>query len=381
MSVVNKIFQEVKNIPGWKTKRKLLAIVVDDYGNVRLDSKEAFENINKKNPIKEQRFDRYDTLETREDLEMLYGVLSSVKDQHGRFALFTAYAHPCNIDFERIKEEGFQRYFYELLPETYRKLSAYQPDAYIGAWKIWQEGIEKGLMHPQFHGREHFNLKVFEEKLAKKDPALMLSLENRSLANIGPSGYSSIGWTAAFAFWDPVEDTRKFPETMHDGLEAFEKVYGFKSIVFTPPAQQFPEHLERELRHWGLKALDKPFYQAKHLGFGKYKKQFTSSGYNKNTELVEIVRNVVFEPTSGNFDHIGKAMKQIEAAFRWNKPAIISTHRVNFCGHIYSQNREKGLGDLKKLLIAIIQKWPQVEFVSVGELAESMRQEESVYFS
>lgn len=371
----------LKNIPGWKTQRKLIAIAVDDYGNVRLDSKKAFDNIDKKNPVKEQRFDRFDTLETREDLEMLYGVLSSVKDKNGKPAIFTPYALSCNIDFERMQAEGYQDYHHELLPVTFHKLSSLQQVAYEGTWKLYQEGIEKGLMQPQFHGREHFNLKVFEEKLAKKDPALILSLENRSLANIGPSGYSSIGWTAAFSFWDPVEDTRRFPQIMQEGLEAFEKVYGYKANVFTPPAQQFPEDLEKELRHWGLKALDKPFYQGKHLGFGKYKKQFTSSGYNKKTELLEIVRNVVFEPTSGNIDHVAKAMKQIEAAFRWNKPAIISSHRVNFCGHIDPKNREKGLGDLKNLLKAIVQRWPEVEFVSTGELTEFIRKEEFVHFS
>ena len=68
----------IKNIPGWRTKRKLVAIVVDVYGNVRVDSKKALENISKKNPNKAQRFDLFDTLETREDLQMLYEVLCSV---------------------------------------------------------------------------------------------------------------------------------------------------------------------------------------------------------------------------------------------------------------------------------------------------------------
>jgi hypothetical protein len=371
------LINELKNIFGWKTSRKLVSIVVDDYGNVRVDSKKAFENIHLKNPVKEKRFDRYDTLETREDLELLYEVLSAVKDKYRRPAVFTPYALSCNIDFERMQEEGYQAYRYELLPETYKKLSNQQPTAYEGAWELWQEGIKIGLMRPEFHGREHFNLKVFEEKLAKKDAALMLSLENRSLANIGPSGYAAIGWTAAFSFWDPVADTKRFPSIMSEGLAAFEQVYGYKPKAFTPPAQQFPAHLEEKLKNWGLQALDRPFYQGKHIGFGKYKKQFASMGYKKEKGMVEIVRNVVFEPTASNIDHVAKAIQQIEAAFRWNKPAIISSHRVNFCGHIDPNNREKGLGDLKALLKAIVQKWPEVEFVSVGDLVDIISKENS----
>lgn len=374
MSLKSVLIDNLKNIPGWKTNRKLVAIVVDDYGNVRVDSKKAFENINQKNPVKEKRFDRYDTLETREDLEMLYGVLSSVKDKNGKPAVFTPYALSANIDFERMKEEGYEAYHFELLPETYQKLSNLQATAYQGAWELWKEGINKGLMRPEFHGREHYNLKVFEEKLAKKDPDLMISLENRSLANIGPSGYSSIGWTAAFSFWDPVADTQRFPEIIKQGLESFETVYGYSAKSFTPSAQQFPEHFEGKLKAWGLTAFDKPFHQGKHIGFGKYKKQFASMGYKKDKDIVELVRNVVFEPTASSIDHVSKAISQIEAAFRWNKPALISSHRVNFCGHIDPKNREKGLGDLKGLLKAIVQKWPEVEFVSVGDLVDIIRE-------
>jgi hypothetical protein len=63
-------------------------------------------------------------------------------------------------------------------------------------------------------------------------------------------------------------------------------------------------------------------------------------------------------------------MKQIDTAFRWNKPAIISSHRVNFCGHIDPKNREKGLETLKKLLQEIVVKWPNVEFMSADTLGE-----------
>lgn len=374
MSLKSVLIDNFKNIPGWKTNRKIVAIVVDDYGNVRVNSKKAFENINQKNPVKEQRFDRYDTLETRGDLELLFEALSSVKDKHGKPAVFTPYTLSCNIDFERMQEEGYEAYRYELLPETYKKLSNQQSSAYEGAWKLWQEGIKNGLMRPEFHGREHFNLKVFQEKLAKKDPALMLSLKNRSLANIGDTGYASIGWTAAFSFWDPVADTQRFPEIMQEGLKAFEQVYGYQAKAFTPPAQQFPAHLEGELTNWGLQAMDRPFYQGKHVGFGKYKRQFASMGYKKEKGMVELVRNVVFEPTASNIDHIAKAMQQIEAAFRWNKPAIISSHRVNFCGHIDPENRRKGLESLKALLQKVVKTWPDVEFVSVGELVDIIRE-------
>ena len=63
-------------------------------------------------------------------------------------------------------------------------------------------------------------------------------------------------------------------------------------------------------------------------------------------------------------------MQQIEAAFRWNLPANISSHRVNFCGHIDPKNRETGLKALKELLDAIVKRWPEVEFMSSDQLGD-----------
>ena len=63
-------------------------------------------------------------------------------------------------------------------------------------------------------------------------------------------------------------------------------------------------------------------------------------------------------------------MGQIEAAFRWSRPAIISSHRVNFCGHIDPQNRRTGLDALAKLLRSIVGKWPEVEFVAAHKIGD-----------
>ncbi len=366
------INQDVKNLFNWPTKRKIVIFSVDDYGNVRVDSKLARERMDKAGLKVRSRFDAFDSLENREDLEILFDTLTSVKDSQGRHAVFTAFALPCNLNFEGMAENKYAKYCYESLPETYRKLESRDPRAYEGTWPLWQQGITSGIMIPQFHGREHFNLKFFKRFLAERNRELMVSVENRSLVSISEQGDPG-GWTASFAFWDVHQDTAIFPEIIKTGLENFKKTFGYNATVFTAPAQQFPLSLEAELSGYGLKAFDRPFCQARHLGKGKFKRQFSFTGYRKNKNLVYLVRNVVFEPTHGKIDHVTKAMQQIEAAFRWNRPAIISSHRVNFCGHIDAQNRAKGLGDLRLLLKKITQRWPDVEFLSADELRGLIR--------
>jgi hypothetical protein len=100
---------------------------VDDYGNVRLDSKQARTNLDAAGLPIYSRFDALDTLETKQDLEQLYTVLSSVKDKKGKSAVFTPFALPCNIDFEKMAAEDYVQFHYETLPETYRKLADKNP--------------------------------------------------------------------------------------------------------------------------------------------------------------------------------------------------------------------------------------------------------------
>jgi hypothetical protein len=126
------------------------------------------------------------------------------------------------------------------------------------------------------------------------------------------------------------------------------------------------------LKKNGIRFIDLGLVRKEHQGFNQYKTTFNYTGKSSN-ELSIMVRNVVFEPTEErSIDWVAFTMKQIEAAFRWNRPAIISSHRVNFCGHIDSKNRKMGLATLKRLLEEIVKKWPDVEFMSADEMAETL---------
>lgn len=366
----------LKNIYGWKTNRKLIAFAVDDYCNVRVDSKQARERMDKAGLKIHSRFDAYDTLETREDLEILFDTLSKVKDKNGRSAVFTPLALPCNINFEQMAEEGYKEYRYEMLTETFKKLEAMQPEAYEGVWDIWYKGIREGLMAPQFHGREHLNIKIINEKLNTRLPdgqvknnEVLTALKNRSYTSISSTGYKTIGYTAAFQFWD-FKENETFPEIIKTGLDAFEKVFGYRATVFNAPAGGESKYIYKFLNDGGVRFIEVPLIKNEHLGFGKYKRIFNYTDKRNELGQTFLVRNCVFEPTSNtSIDWVSYTMQQIEAAFRWNRPAIISSHRVNFCGHIDSNNRKIGISNLEALLRKIIQRWPEVEFINLRELS------------
>lgn len=368
--MISSLRDNLKSMFSWHTNRKIIVFSIDDYGNVRLDSKRARQNMDKLGIKAISRFDAFDSMETREDLVMLFEVLTSVKDKYNKHAVFTPFALPCNIDFEMMEAEGYNKYHYELLPITFKKLSERNPKSYEGTWDLWKEGIAKGIMKPQFHGREHFNLKIFEEKLSKKDKEIMTTLSNRSYTDISSTGYETIGFTSAFEFWE-FEENKRFESIIKEGLDAFENVFGYRSTHFNSPGAGEHPYIHNVLKENGIKYLDTPWIKKTHQGLKKYKTSINYTGNDNSLGMIYQVRNVVFEPTYENgVDWVSNAFKQVETAFRWNAPAIITSHRVNYCGNIDTENRKKGLLALKELLKKIVKKWPEVEFMDANELGD-----------
>lgn len=377
-SIISFILSNLKNSIGWKTHRKIVVFSVDDYGNVRLNSAAARKNMDAAGMKIYSRFDALDTLETTQDLEQLFTVLSSVKDKNGKHAIFSVFALPCNIDFEKMEADEFQHFYFETLPNTYKKLAIQQPEAYTGTWDLWKEGIAKGFLKPQFHGREHLNLKIFNDKLKNRNVELLTALCNKSYTSIADDDYPTMSAMAALDFLD-VKENEDLKPMLKEGLQLFEEVFGYRSNYFTPPVFNIHHSLFQTLKDNGIQFLDLALHPKEHQGFNKYKKSLNYLGKKTKEGLCIMVRNVVFEPTEERgIDWVNFTMKQIETAFRWNKPAIISSHRVNFCGHIDKKNREKGLESLKKLLQQIVKKWPEVEFMSADEMAMILKDKKNV---
>ena len=90
-----------------------------------------------------------------------------------------------------------------------------------------------------------------------------------------------------------------------------------------------------------------------------------------------ITRNCFFEPGSGEkTDWVDSCLSEIRTAFRYSKPAIICSHRVNYIGSLNPKNRDNGLAKLKDLLNRIKKYWPDVEFISSDVLGDMMLKKE-----
>jgi hypothetical protein len=186
-TIKDSIRRNLSNLPGWRTKRRILVIESDDWGSVRIKNKAAYEALKVKGlNVDAKRYDQVDTLENNKDLELLFEVLSSVKDRNNRPAKFTPMCLVGNPDFEKIKADDYQHYFFQPLSDTLKEFP--NSNRII---ELWREGVQHNVFTPQLHGREHVNVRryldILQNHQAKK--GLRFALDYHS---VGPAAYKNI---------------------------------------------------------------------------------------------------------------------------------------------------------------------------------------------
>jgi hypothetical protein len=164
-------------------------------------------------------------------------------------------------------------------------------------------------------------------------------------------------------FFSDNENKPFLKKSIFESVQIFKNIFGFEPNLFVPSNGIFHPDFEKDTVDAGLKFLFATTLMRYPDG-GRLKKRLIITGQRAPSGIVYYTRNCAFEPTDAGYRGIGFVLKQIEAAFRWGKPANISTHRVNFVGGISPENRELGLSELKKLLKEIVKRWPDVEFMS-----------------
>jgi hypothetical protein len=365
-AIAGKIVKNLSNIPGWRTGRKLVVIESDDWGSVRMPSLEAFEALRQSGlDMDSEDFGRYnvnDTLATKEDLATLYEVLSRHVDKTGTNPVITAVAIVANPDFEKIRANGFSEYYYEPFNVTLEKYG------HCGAFSLWKEGIEKSLFIPEFHGREHLNVAAWMRALQSGDKEVMLAFDK------GCWGYNNkhkfgLRYQAAFDL-EFANDLDVQAEAISTGLNLFRQLFGYSASFFVPPNGPYNNSLDQTAARGGIKYLSSPKLQKEVLGEGKTRLCLHYMGQKNKHDQHYITRNCVFEPNIGGKDWVDSCMNEINIAFKWNKPAVISSHRVNYVGGLNPSNRDQGLKALDTLLGRIRSKWPEAEFITSSALGE-----------
>ncbi len=369
VSLKQRVARNLFNIRGWKTKRKIVVLESDDWGSIRMPSKDVYDKLLASGiEVNKCSYCKYDSLETEKDLNLLFDVLLSCKTGSGQNPVITANTIVANPDFEKIKESDYKEYYFENSEKTFERF----PDC-KNSFNLWKKGITENIFHPQLHGREHLNVNRWMRYLQEGSKETLYAFENNMFGiSTNVSKENRRSYMAALDFEDEKELAQQ-KEILKDAQNIFQSYFGYNSLSFIAPNHTWSSKLEPVLSDIGVKYLQGARFQViphSEKAENKNKKHYT--GESNSTNQYYLVRNSFFEPAlmSSNFDSVNNCLHQIDVSFRWNKPAIISTHRLNYMGSIVEQNRTQNLSLLKKLLTSIIKKWPDVEFFTSDKLGE-----------
>lgn len=346
------------NLPGSRIDGRIVVIESDDWGAIRMRSREAYDRLLAHGyPVDRNGYERNDALASEEDLELLFDLLASHRDGEGRLAAITANCIMTNPDFGKIREEDFRTYHYEPFTST---LARYERHG--GSFARWQQGMRAGIFPAPIP-----RARAYRRGTLDAGPATRRCGSAGSLRP-GDGGYGlapqRTQQLCGRIRGRPRRGSR-LAEAAADGLRMFEQLFGYRSRTFIAPCYTWPASLEKTLRAEGVEALQGMIHQC--LPGGGHRAPLVRLAQCTGTDLP--VAQLLFEPTTDACaDPVDACMERIACAFRWHKPAVISSHRVNYVGFIHPTNRDRSLRLLGELLDRIRRRWPDVRFRTSDEL-------------
>ena len=371
-SIKHIVGSKIINTLGWHTKRKILVIESDDWGSIRMPSIEILNILINKKLEFDYIFEKNDTLASYSDLENLFEILNSVKDKNNKSSVITANCVVTNPDFEKIKKSDFLEYHYELITET---LTKYYPRT--NPFNLWKQGIENSIFFPQFHGREHLNVQLWLKLLRKNISGVKEAFNHNVFSQIMDIPNDNRTHVLSSYDYRDESDQDFIKQSIKDGVNIFKNLFGYDSMSAISPCYIWDDFIEKCYLNEGIKYIQGGVFQ-KYTTYQKKRLhkngQYHYCGEKNKLGQNYLIRNCYFEPSHfSNIDVIDNCMCKIKNAFRWRKPAIISTHRLNYIGSLNKKNRDDNLLQLRQLLRQIVRHWPEVEFMTSNKLGDLIK--------
>lgn len=362
-SLGNRLWSLYCQLRDLRTDLHIVVFESDDWGSIRMSNKNDWDELLKMGYAVDKRpYERFDTLESAEDLEALFEVLSKYKDVKGNHPVITANMLMANPDFEKIEKSGFQEYHYEPISNTYSR--------YYGNSKVidlMSQGMADGVFMPQSHGREHFDVASWMKGLQAGDEDLLTAFRF-GMCGIAPKAHPEQGNNMMVALRaKTAEEQKAVGEMVEEGLNMFEQLWGFKSRSFIAPCYTWNDNIEEVLKKNGVDLVQSDRFQ-RYPGSSKRIGHY--AGQRKDGLLFNI-RNCKFEPATneGGAD-LGSLMEYVDSIFAQRKIVVFSTHRINYVGGIDERNRSRTLELLDDFLTALLRKYPDTLFLSSDKLIE-----------
>ena len=215
-----------------------------------------------------------------------------------------------NPNFSKIASENFKKYHYEPFTKT---IDDYYPG--LNVFANWHEGIEKKLIKPQFHGREHLYVRRWLNVLSEKSEETLFTFDNNFFGiSTTITNEDRKTYLAALDLVD-IREIEEQKEILKDGLQIFKNTFKFDSQSFIAPNYTWRSELEPYLKELGVMTIQGARAQREPTGTHTYIKKH-KMGYSNPFNQTYLIRNVEFEPSlNKNVNWKRYVMNQVKNAF------------------------------------------------------------------
>lgn len=342
-----------RNLPYYlrkKFKDNYIIIESDDWGMERAIYPETIDWIKKK--YGHEKFSRWtlDTLETPEDLEMLFGVLESFKDRFEFPPVITANFITHNIDYTNAGNLNYEGLNEKITDENYPGLREH----YIS-------GIKNGFLFPQLHGYSHYDFTLMNSYFETAEG-------KEAFGKYFFTARSTIKGNLSFLHGEMSRGNFK-TNRLSEACDEFEKFFGYRSVSVIPPTFIFDEEFEEVLKKNGITLI-----QSSNRLVSSGKKRYRYNYFGKTRGIVRSVRNARLDPHKDYKFYHEQCIDSIDNAFKSKIPAVIDFHRANISGKFDPEYRDRTVSELKKLFAGIYKRWPDAKFIHTQKLNEILWQ-------
>lgn len=242
-----------------------------------------------------------------------------------------------------------------------------------GILAAMREGSAAGVFALQLHGREHFWPPALE-KAARHDALARAFLRGDAAVSRHEmlASHLQSRWVDAALLPSVALEREDIESAVAEEAACFRRVFGVPARVAVPVTFVWTTDVEAAWAKHGIRVVVTP--GCRNIGRDAEGRPIADGSILRNGDpasgsMVYVVRDVYFEPALGHTAE--RALPQIRERHRLGRPALVEMHRFNFTGD--PAHADRALGELDRLLAAVVAKIPRVRFMSTEALAGALR--------
>ena len=292
-------------------------------------------------------------------LQRIAKLLRQYQDSVGRHPVMTLGLILALPDSSRIKMSDYKSYYRITLSD----------ERFASILDEIKKGVCEGVFTTQLHGMEHYWPSDLMSSLHENDELkLLLDREPLLRTELLPDGLQS-RWRQNEKLAADTVSRGEVTRAVEDETDTFNAIFGEKAKVIVPPTFVWHQQVELNWQACGLAYLVTPGFIAKgrdEQGMMLVGGELIYNGLQSVSGLTYLVRNDFFEPSKGH--RAEQALLALDEKTRLGRPTLLEIHRFNFCDN--EAQSVSSRAQLERCLTGAQKNWPELRFVSTGELGD-----------